>query len=107
MSFSVKDCAEHNHTDSLSPHNCSFLFSSSSSAPWYDVPIDEVVSVEHPYIIRNLEKGIESLGGSAGLDRASQLRLQDRAISDFRRSLYVRMATLRQQQVYTSGLEIV
>lgn len=37
--------------------------SSSSPAPWYDVPRTSVVSVEHPFIIKNIDKGIVSLGG--------------------------------------------
>ncbi|KAL9103084.1 MAG: hypothetical protein Q9163_001851 [Psora crenata] len=41
---------------------------SSSRAPWYDVPDTELISVEHPYIIKDIDKGIASLGGPAGLD---------------------------------------
>lgn len=38
--------------------------SRSSHAPWYNVPQRSVVSVEHPFIIRNVGKAVESLGGS-------------------------------------------
>lgn len=37
--------------------------SSTSYAPWYSVPRFEVVSIEHPFIIKHTEKGITSLGG--------------------------------------------
>jgi len=37
---------------------------SSSYAPWYDVPRRSIVSVEHPFIIGNVEKGVKSLGGA-------------------------------------------
>ena len=29
----------------------------------YSIPRQNIVSIEHPYIIRNLDRGIESLGG--------------------------------------------
>ena len=35
------------------------------SAPLYDVPVGTIVSVEHPFIIENVFKGIETLGGSS------------------------------------------
>lgn len=37
-------------------------------APWISVQSQSVVSIEHPYIVSNIEKGIESLGGQAKLD---------------------------------------
>lgn len=41
--------------------------SSSSHAPWYNVFRRSIVSVEHPFIIKNTEKGIASLGGPGKL----------------------------------------
>ena len=35
----------------------------SSHAPWYSVPETKLVSIEHPYIIKNIDRGIASLGG--------------------------------------------
>ena len=32
-------------------------------APWFTVPQISIVSVEHPYIIKNTDKAIVSLGG--------------------------------------------
>lgn len=48
---------------------CTFLSSSSPSsyAPWYKVSHKSIVSVEHPFIIRNTEKGVISLGGPSRL----------------------------------------
>ena len=37
---------------------------SSSYAPWYDVPRKSIVSIEHPFIIQNVDKGVASLGGA-------------------------------------------
>ncbi|KAG8529876.1 uncharacterized protein KY384_005357 [Bacidia gigantensis] len=34
-----------------------------SHAPWYVVADSELIAVEHPYIVKNLKKGIQSLGG--------------------------------------------
>lgn len=41
----------------------SYERSSARFAPWYSVPSEAVVSVEHPGIIKNVEKGIQTLGG--------------------------------------------
>ena len=44
---------------------------SSSCAPWYHIPRKSIVSVEHPFIIQNIDKGVESLGGVAKLQAVS------------------------------------
>jgi len=36
-------------------------------APWLAVPSDRIVRIEHPGIVRNIEKGIASLGGKKEL----------------------------------------
>ena len=38
-------------------------------APWYSVPDKTIVGVEHPYIIRNVDKAIASLGGESKLSK--------------------------------------
>lgn len=38
----------------------------------YSIPRQNIVSIEHPYIIRNLDRGIESLGGIPKLRLVSQ-----------------------------------
>ena len=38
-------------------------------APYYHVPARSIVSVEHPFIIQNIFKGIESLGGASKIQR--------------------------------------
>ncbi len=42
---------------------------SSRFAPWYEMPDQLVVNVEHPYIIKNIGRGIESLGGEAKVQK--------------------------------------
>ncbi|KAK2865428.1 hypothetical protein FQN49_003583 [Arthroderma sp. PD_2] len=37
------------------------------SAPWYPVPSQVIVSVEHPCIVKNVEKAIDTLQGHAGI----------------------------------------
>jgi general transcription factor 3C polypeptide 5 (transcription factor C subunit 1) len=39
----------------------------SSSAPKYQVPHKHIISVEHPCIIKNVEKGIDMLGGASAI----------------------------------------
>ncbi|KAF3479742.1 transcription factor tau subunit sfc1 [Arthroderma uncinatum] len=37
------------------------------SAPWYPVPSQDIVSVEHPCIVKNVEKAIDTLQGHSGI----------------------------------------
>ena len=37
--------------------------SSTEYAPWYTVPNKHFVSIENPFIIKNVDKGIETMGG--------------------------------------------
>ena len=37
------------------------------TAPFYAVPSRQLVSVEHPAIVRNVDKAIETLQGDAGI----------------------------------------
>ena len=41
------------------------------AAPWYTIPPRSIVSLEHPFIVKNIEKGIETLGGPSKLRRVS------------------------------------
>ena len=38
-----------------------------SSAPWYDVPQKDVVTVEHPCIVQDVDKAVQMLGGELAL----------------------------------------
>jgi len=40
-------------------------------APIYDVPDQRVVSIEHPCIVKNLDRGLKSLGGEAQIQHVS------------------------------------
>lgn len=42
-----------------------------SIAPFIPIPQDAVVCVEHPCIIKNLDRGIRSLGGEYGINKVS------------------------------------
>ncbi|KAK2794585.1 tau 95 subunit of transcription factor TFIIIC [Onygenales sp. PD_12] len=39
------------------------------SAPWYPIPAREIVSVEHPCVVKNIDKGIQTLDGSSGISK--------------------------------------
>jgi general transcription factor 3C polypeptide 5 (transcription factor C subunit 1) len=43
----------------------------SSTAPFYIVPHERVVSIEHPCIVRNFDNGIKSLGGEPQMKHVS------------------------------------
>ncbi len=70
MAHVASDRSPFNGVNDSNKHDqCTFLASSppSSYAPWYKVPRESIVSVEHPFIICNIEKGVASLGGSGRL----------------------------------------
>lgn len=39
----------------------------SESAPWYKIPNVQVVSVEHPCVVRNVDKAVQTLGGDQAI----------------------------------------
>ena len=39
------------------------------AAPWYLVPSRTIVSVEHPFIVKDVSKAVESLGGSKAVGK--------------------------------------
>ena len=74
-------------TQSYVPGNDVSPLLSSLSAPWYFVSNTEAVSIEHPYIIKNVEKGIESLGGSPGLNKVCRISVVKETVSHCQNSL--------------------
>ena len=53
----------------------SSIHKKSSYAPWYTVPKQPIVSVEHPFIIQNIDKGLETLGSPRKLQEVSHLHI--------------------------------
>lgn len=47
------------------------------SAPVYQIPSRHIVSVEHPGIVRNVDRAIETLQGSEGITRVSAAELKN------------------------------
>lgn len=45
----------------------SYYRDSSQYAPSYDIPLQTLVSIEHPFIINDVRKAIDSLGGFSNL----------------------------------------
>ena len=43
----------------------------SSRAPWYNVPKSPIVSIEHPFIIQDVDKGLATLGHPSKLEQVS------------------------------------
>lgn len=41
----------------------------SRAAPWSNVPPVAIVCVEHPFIVKNIDKAIETLGGHNDISR--------------------------------------
>jgi len=39
------------------------------AAPWYLVPSRTIISVEHPFIVKDVSKAVESLGGPKAVGR--------------------------------------
>jgi general transcription factor 3C polypeptide 5 (transcription factor C subunit 1) len=40
-------------------------------APRVEIPRVPLIAIEHPCVVKNLDKGIKSLGGTLDLDRVS------------------------------------
>ncbi len=57
----MNELHKHDQRFSLSP------FPPSSYAQWHKVPRKSIVSVEHPFIVSNPDKGVASLGGPGKL----------------------------------------
>ncbi|KAK7555190.1 RNA polymerase III transcription factor IIIC subunit-domain-containing protein [Phyllosticta citricarpa] len=51
-----------------------------ASAPALAVPRDHVVSLEHPCIVKNIDNGLKSLGGSVVVDKFLQTRNRQKTI---------------------------
>lgn len=45
----------------------------SSYAPWYNVPKQSIVSVEHPFMIKDVDKGLATLGSPSKLEEVCRL----------------------------------
>lgn len=45
----------------------------SAACPRHKVPTESIVAIEHPCIIKNVDKGLKSLGGSVALERVSNV----------------------------------
>ena len=44
------------------------------AAHWYPIPQATFVAVEHPYIVKNIENGVRTLGGYEKLGKVSNRR---------------------------------
>ena len=53
----------------------------SEPAPWYTIPEQRFISVEHPCVVKNVEKGVEMIGGSKGIREALDQDQPDRPVS--------------------------
>lgn len=40
-------------------------------APWYRLPTRHIVAVEHPGIVKNVDRAIKTLQGDVGISKAS------------------------------------
>ena len=69
---------------------------SSSHAPWYNVPTQSIVSVEHPFIIRDVDKGLATLGNESKLEEVS--------CNHFQHILIAKVSQLVQEDGATASL---
>lgn len=52
-------------------------------APWYRLPTRHIVAVEHPGIVKNVDRAIKTLQGHAGISKASHQLLLERTVTKF------------------------
>lgn len=43
------------------------------TAPWYRIPPRRIVAVEHPGVIQNIDRGLQTLKGSDGIAKVSAI----------------------------------
>ena len=67
-------------TKSSTSHSERYV-SSAGYAPWYSVPNKHIVSVENPFIIKNVDKGVETIGGLDRLQKVLKFSLLPQFIS--------------------------
>ena len=48
----------------------------SSYAPWYNIPKQPIVSIEHPFIIKDVDKGLATLGSPSKLEEVSRSQVE-------------------------------
>jgi general transcription factor 3C polypeptide 5 (transcription factor C subunit 1) len=60
-----------NMTDAPSSSKLVQRSNEKSTAPFIPISQDPVICVEHPCIIKNLGRGIKSLGGEYGINKVS------------------------------------
>lgn len=64
--------------------------SRTSSAPWYLIPEENYIGVEHPGVIRNIDRAIASLGGEQPLGEVITMKPSITDIyTDSRNSSYI------------------
>ncbi|KAK2748549.1 tau 95 subunit of transcription factor TFIIIC [Myotisia sp. PD_48] len=51
------------------------------TAAWYHIPPREIVSIEHPGIVKNVQKGIDTLQGTAGIAEILQSSHRDEPVN--------------------------
>lgn len=52
----------------VSPEKSSSNYKTAGYAPAYSIPSMAFVEIEHPCIIKNIDKGVQSLGGTSQLE---------------------------------------
>ena len=56
--------------------------SPSTSAPWHSVPNRPIISLEHPYLIRDMEKGLKSIGGLNRIQEVTESNVSAKSSDD-------------------------
>ena len=73
----------YSHTmDSNMRSDVSTASASTQLAPWLPIPSRAVSAIEHPCIIKNVDKGITSLGGSVKLSKVRGQAADPRSLAN-------------------------
>ena len=59
--------------DIIAPEGRPTQLSSTQYARWHTVPNKHFVSIENPFIIKNVDKGIETMGGVNKLQEVTKI----------------------------------
>ena len=52
-------------------------------APWFQIPERRIVAVEHPGIVKNVDRAIKTLQGDAGISKVSYQLIFQRVVTNF------------------------
>ena len=58
----------------MAPPTKAWNASDSRAAPWYGIPSHSLLSVEHPFVVKDVDKAVDMVNGGDQISKVSTLR---------------------------------